>query len=379
MGFGPGANAVPASFSGVGPTDDGRIKPDLVAVGTTNFTIRQALGLTSGSTAYLLAPTASADTQYTGGAIGTSFSAPAVTGALGLVQQRRAQLYPSLPASQAWKGSTLKAIAINTCDDVGTEGPDYRMGYGILNAKKAVLAVNSDHAQGRGSLIKEFSLTVNQSVSWVVQSNGTEPLSVTVPWSDPPGPALTTITAPDPQNAMLVNNIDVKVEYLGTDTITYPPPATPVSTYNPWTLNPDLTTKSATTRGLAATRAVDNRNNVEKVSVAAPAAGRYRVTVTHSGGLSGNPAPSTQIVSAALSGVTAEAARITSLAASPTANQYLINFNADPGAYFTVQTSTDLVTWTDVGSVLAEQMANSVIATASGSDPKRFWRMRRGQ
>ena len=379
LGFGPGANAVPASFSGVGPTDDGRIKPDLVAVGTTNFTIRQALGLTSGSTAYLLAPTASADTQYTGGAIGTSFSAPAVTGALGLVQQRRAQLYPSLPASQAWKGSTLKAIAINTCDDVGTEGPDYRMGYGILNAKKAVLAVNSDHAQGRGSLIKEFSLTVNQSVSWVVQSNGTEPLSVTVPWSDPPGPALTTITAPDPQNAMLVNNIDVKVEYLGTDTITYPPPATPVSTYNPWTLNPDLTTKSATTRGLAATRAVDNRNNVEKVSVAAPAAGRYRVTVTHSGGLSGNPAPSTQIVSAALSGVTAEAARITSLAASPTANQYLINFNADPGAYFTVQTSTDLVTWTDVGSVLAEQMANSVIATASGSDPKRFWRMRRGQ
>lgn len=383
LGFGPNPNAVPAAFSGAGPTDDGRIKPDLVAVGTTNFALRQALGLTptinGQPTAVLTAPNAAADTNYNLLAIGTSFAAPAVTGSLGLVQQRRAQLYPSLPASQAWKGSTLKAIAINTCDDVGTEGPDYRMGYGILNAKNAVLAVNADYAQGRGSLIKEFSLTVNQSVSWVVQSNGTEPLSVTVPWSDPPGPALTTITAPDPQNAMLVNNIDVKVEYLGTDTITYPPPATPVSTYNPWTLNPDLTTKSATTRGLAATRAVDNRNNVEKVSIASPAAGRYRVTVTHSGGLSGNPAPSTQIVSAALSGVTAEAARITSLAASPTANQYLISFNADPGAYFTVQTSTDLVTWTDVGSVLAEQMANSVIATASGSDPKRFWRMRRGQ
>ncbi|OYW76975.1 MAG: hypothetical protein B7Z37_06245, partial [Verrucomicrobia bacterium 12-59-8] len=181
LGFGSGVNAVPATFSGAGPTDDGRIKPDLVAVGTTNFGIRQALGLSSGSTAYLLAPTASADNQYTVAAIGTSFAAPAVTGALGLVQQRRAQLYPTLPAAQAWQGSTLKAIAINTCDDLGAEGPDYQMGYGILNAKKAALAVDADYAAGRGALIKEFSLAVSQSVSWVVQSAGTQPLSVTVP------------------------------------------------------------------------------------------------------------------------------------------------------------------------------------------------------
>ena len=378
LGYGPGANAVPAAFSGAGPTDDGRIKPDLMAVGTTNFGIRQALGLTSGSTAYLLAPTASAGNQYTGGAIGTSFAAPAVTGALGLVQERRAQLYPSLPASQAWHGSTLKAIAINTCDDVGAEGPDYRMGYGILNARRAALAVDADHTNGRGSLIKEFSLAVGVSASWVVQSDGTGPLSVTVPWSDPPGPALTTITAPDPQNAMLVNNIDLKVEYLGTDTQVYPPPA-PVATYYPWTLNPDLTTKSAMTRALAATRAVDNRNNVEKVSIASPAAGRYRITVTHSGGLSGNPAPSTQVVSAALSGVTPELPKIASLDQSPTATEFLLNFTADPGAYFTIEISTDMETWTDVGSVLAEEVSNSVLVTSGTGETRRFRRMRRGQ
>lgn len=382
LGFGPGSNPALASFSGVGPTDDGRIKPDLVAVGTTNFGLRQALGLTptlnGQPTAVLTAPNAAANNGYSLQAIGTSFAAPAVTGGQGLVQQRRAQLYPTLPAAQAWRGSTHKAIAINACDDIGAEGPDYGRGYGMYNARRAVLAVDADHVAGRGSLIKEFSLAVGASASWVVTSNGTEPLSITVPWSDPAGPALTTITAPDPQNPMLVNNIDVKVEYLGTDTTTQPPPA-PITVYLPWTLNPDLTIKSAVTRALAATRAIDNRNNVEKVSIAAPPAGRYRVTVTHSGGLSGNPAPSTQVVSAALSGVTPELPTITSLASSPTATEFILTFTADPGAYFMIQSSPDLVTWTDAGSVLAEAVTNSVIVTSGVGDSKFFWRMRRGQ
>jgi hypothetical protein len=382
LGFGPGSNPALASFSGVGPTDDGRIKPDLVAVGTTNFGLRQTLGLTptinGQPTAVLTAPNAAADSNYSLQAIGTSFAAPAVTGGQGLVQQRRAQLYPTLPAAQAWRGSTHKAIAINSCDDIEVEGPDYGRGYGMYNARRAVLAVDADHAAGRGSLIKEFSLAVGASASWVVTSNGTEPLSITVPWSDPPGPALTTITGPDAQNPMLVNNIDLKVEYLSTDTTTQPPPA-PITVYFPWTLNPDLPTKSAVTRALAAVRAIDNRNNVEKVSIASPSPGRYRLTVTHSGGLSGNPAPSTQVVSAALSGVTPELPRITNLAQSPTATESILTFTADPGAYFTIQSSTDLETWADAGSVLAEEATNSVLVTSTTGETRRFWRMRRGQ
>jgi|GEM_PF-133215 len=382
IGFGPTSVVNASSFSGAGPTDDGRIKPDLVAVGSPSQTIRQPLGLMSGSplAPVITAPNSATNNNYSVGIQGTSFSAPAVTGALGLVMERRAQLYPTLPASQAWRGSTLKAIAINTCDDVGpAEGPDYRLGYGVMNARRAALAVDADFASGRGSLIKEFSLTPSQSVSWVVQSTGTEPLSVTLPWSDVPGPALTSITGPDAQNPMLVNNLDLKVEYLGPDVTTFPAPSVAVSTFLPWTLNPDLTTKSATTRALAAVRGVDNRNNVEKVSIASPAAGRYRITVTHSGGLPGNPAPSTQVVSAALSGVTPELPTITSLAASPTATEFILSFTADPGAFFTIQSSPDLVTWMDEGSVLAETVTNSVIVTSGVGDPKLFWRMRRGQ
>ena len=380
IGYGPTANVVPSSFSGVGPTDDGRIKPDLVAVGSPSQTIRQPLGLMFGtpSAPVILAPSAVGNGNYTPGIRGTSFAAPAVTGALGLVMQRRAQLYPTLPAAQAWQGSTLKAIAINTCDDVGAEGPDYRLGYGVMNARTAVLAVDADYAQGRGSLIKEFTLTPSQTVSWNVISDGSQPLSVTLPWSDVPGPALTTVSGADAQNAMLVNNIDLKVEYFGAATSSTLP-STPLATFLPWTLNPDLTIKSAATRALPAARGVDIRNNVEKVSIASPAAGRYRITVTHSGGLAGNPAPVTQVVSAALSGVTAELPKITQLIPSAAATQFILSFSADPGAYFTIQSSEDLITWTNAGSVLAENVTNSVVVTSTAGNTKRFWRMRRGQ
>jgi hypothetical protein len=125
------------------------------------------------------------------------------------------------------------------------------------------------------------------------------------------------------------------------------------------------------------TRGVDNGNNVERVSIAAPAAGEYRITVTHSGGLAGNPAPSAQPVSVVLGGAVPEPAVITELAKSPTAEEFLLTFQADPGAYFTVEGSTDLINWGEEGSALAEDVSNTVLVTCT--DPYRFWRLRRGQ
>jgi hypothetical protein len=37
------------------------------------------------------------------------------------------------------------------------------------------------------------------------------------------------------------------------------------------------------------------------------------------------------------------------------------------------------MTWTEVGSVLAEDVTNAVVATAGTGETRRFWRMRRGQ
>ncbi len=368
FGYIPGANAVAAPFSGAGPTDDGRIKPDLVAVGLSNATLRAALAPLTGDVPYgLLMAEDDHDYHYTTGRAGTSFAAPAVTGGLGLMQQRYAQLYGTLSVSNSWCNSTLKAIAIDTADDVGAPGPDYRFGYGIFNARSSVLRVNNDYNFGRGSLIKEFTLVPSNSVSWVVVSDGASPLCVTAAWSDPPGPA-TTSTNVDPVTPMLVNNLNLSVQNLDSGT-----------NYFPWILNADLTNKSATVRSNAATRGVDSRNNVEQVSITNPPAGRYLVIVTHSGGLSGNPAPTNQLVSITVGGTFPEMATVTSLAQSPGSNQTLLTFTADPGAYFKVETSTNFTAWTNVGSLLAATVTNSVLVTNAPGEQYRFWRLRRGQ
>ena len=66
---------------------------------------------------------------------------------------------------------------------------------------------------------------------------------------------------------------------------------------------------------------------------------------------------------------------------SPTTNEFLLTFVADPGAYFTILTSTNAATpltnWTSAGSVLAESSTNTVQMTSSAD--VRFWALRRGQ
>jgi len=73
---------------------------------------------------------------------------------------------------------------------------------------------------------------------------------------------------------------------------------------------------------------------VERVSIASPLAGENRITVTHSGGLPGNPPPSPQRVSVVLGGVTPPAPVIIALQRSPRTNEFLLTLVADPGGVF---------------------------------------------
>ena len=366
LGFTSTASFTMAAFSGCGPTDDGRIKPDVVSVGQAAPAVR-GFGI--------VAPVAASDTDYSTGWAGTSFATPSVTGCVGLLLHRRAQLFPALnPLTDAWNGATLKAIVINNADDVLTPGPDYKSGYGVANALKMVRQAELDQQHGRGSHIKELTATVGQTLQWEVDSAGTDPLKWTLTWADKPGqPANSAAT--DLTKAMLVNNLDLKVERMNGSAV--------AQTYLPWVLNPDLTntnvTAQAANRATAATTGTDNRNNVEQVYIAAPTAGRYRITVTHSGAITGGPPASTQTYSIVSTGDTPRAASITSLLRAPAGNQVTLNFAADPGAYFTVQTSTNLSTWTNDGSVYAAAVTNSVTRSASAAEPKRYWRLKRGQ
>lgn len=75
--------------------------------------------------------------------------------------------------------------------------------------------------------------------------------------------AVAAPTGPDPDDAMLVNNVDLTIEFLETG-----------AEFLPWLLDPDLANETAAARSAAATRGTDDRNNVERVTIAAPAAGR---------------------------------------------------------------------------------------------------------
>ena len=113
------------NFSSWGPTDDGRIKPDVVAPGCQSD---EDTGITS---------TVPGDTY--GAMCGTSMAAPVVSGICSLmIQEFRSQTATDpLP-------STLKALLINTAVDLGTLGPDYSYGFGKVNAKGAVDSIIND-------------------------------------------------------------------------------------------------------------------------------------------------------------------------------------------------------------------------------------------
>jgi len=351
-GYASNSTVTVSSFSGCGPTDDGRIKPDVVAVGQADSAVR-SYGIV----------TPNASGGYTTNYSGTSFADPLVSGGLGLCLQRRNQLFPSLdPSLDAWLSSTLKILAIHTADDILNPGPDYLSGWGLFNAASAVAQVELDAQDGRGTHLKELELAVGATNSWLVDLDGA-PFKVTIGWNDPPGVPPASADDPTP---MLVNDLDLWVE---TEDGT--------QVFRPFVLNPDLTNESEIVRNACATTGIDDRNNVEQVLIETPTNGRYRIYIAHTGGTAGGQTPTTQWVSVATSGDMPLPPKITEFEQSPSTNQFLLTFECDPGAHLILETSTNLLNsagWVQEGTLTTESWTNSVLTTASGV---RFWRFRR--
>lgn len=99
-----------ASFSSVGPTVDGRIKPDVMALGVNNYTARPG----SGGAGYLNAN------------VGTSLSCPMVAGVCAMILSANANLTPL----------QVKDILRNTAGS--STSPNNQMGHGVVNAWSAV-------------------------------------------------------------------------------------------------------------------------------------------------------------------------------------------------------------------------------------------------
>jgi len=342
-----------SSFSNCGPTDDGRIKPDVMAVGEADSTVR-SYGIVT--------PISTATDSYTTNYSGTSFSAPSVTGGLGLCEERRVQLFPNLDSeTDDLLNSSLKALAIHTADDIMNPGPDYLTGWGLFNTVSAVNEIELDAHDGRGTHIKELELSVGETNSWIVYLDGSS-FKATLAWSDLPGNPTGIADDPTP---MLVNNLDLWIENEdGTQT------------FLPWVLNPDLQQEREVVRNTPATTGYDDRNNVEQVAIATPTAGYYKICVAHAGGINGQT-PSIQKLSILTSGDTPLQPKIATFEQSPTNGTFLLQVACDPGAHMILESTENLTTgnWQTNGTFLTQSNTNALIVSSSAAS--KFWRVRR--
>lgn len=235
------SSVVMSTFSSWGPTDDGRIKPDLVAAGVNLFSL-------------------SADgTNVYGFLSGTSMATPNVTGSLALLQE----LYGKLHGGKVMKAATLKALAIHNVKEAGLlPGPDYSFGWGLLDVEEAAkLLVKED---GINTMVREEQLHNGSQLEWILQPKANQKITATIVWNDPAAEPVTT--ALDPIQLMLVNDLDIKLI------------AENGQVHYPWLLDPSTPSGQAI-------KGDNYRDNIEKLEFNFPEAKPYRLVVSHKGTL----------------------------------------------------------------------------------------------
>jgi hypothetical protein len=212
------------SSSSCGPVNDGRLKPEISALGVDVYS-------------------STPNNTYTGGYIGTSMATPVVSGVSAQLYERYRQLNANLDPP----ASLLKAVMCNTAKDVGNAGPDYKYGYGILNGLKAVKTLEAN-TYTTGSLSQG-----NMSATPITVPAGATKLKVLLCWTD--AAALANASP------ALVNDLDLLVRNPSNTTVL------------PWILTPS-------SPATVAVRGADHLNNSEQVTIDNPTAGTYNIEVT---------------------------------------------------------------------------------------------------
>ena len=202
-----------------GPTNDGRLKPEVVAYSTQ----------------------------------GSSEAAALVSGVAAVMQQAyRAAHADSLPSA-----ALLRAILFNTAEDVGSAGIDFVSGYGNVNAYRAVQALEEQHYWA-GTVSQDQSATFTLNVP-----EGAQHLKLTLAWLDL---ATQPIAAQSNNTPLLINDLDMVLINAETN-----------QQWLPWTLSAYPHADSLTA---PPQRRVDRLNNQEQISLEAPSPGTYAVQIT---------------------------------------------------------------------------------------------------
>lgn len=159
-----------AVLSSKGPAYDGRVKPELVAYGNDG-----------------------------------SSGAAAITSGTILAMQ---DAYSKSNAGNFPANALMKAVIINSADDVGSKGIDFISGYGCVNAYNAVEdIINGKYFSG--------AVTQNETADFIINAPANvKNLKVTLVWDDLPA-------QPNAETA-LVNDLDLSVEKKSTAQIWLP-------------------------------------------------------------------------------------------------------------------------------------------------------------
>jgi serine protease AprX len=153
-------SSVLASFSSVGPTNDGRIKPDVVAPGVSIY-----VASTAGASAY-------------GHASGTSFSCPLTAGVAALVLSAHPEFTP-IQVRDAIRNTASRA-----------DRPDNFYGWGVVNARDAVVSSglvfsNLPHLY--------YNDLMNIVTTYAASNTGVDNLGIHLPYSLDGGKTFTSL------------------------------------------------------------------------------------------------------------------------------------------------------------------------------------------
>lgn len=256
-GYTQASDVVMTTFSSWGPTDDGRIKPDIVGNGYRLYS-----SISTSNTAY-------------GTYSGTSMATPNVAGSIGLLLEHKENLDGN---SESWTAASMKAIILHTADEAGADpGPDYIFGWGLMNTKSAADLMTEDALQGGNFNLRELSLNDGESYQTTIYADGSNSIKATIVWTDPPGTPATP--ALDPTDLMLVNDLDLRIT------------STSPTVYYPYILDPANPANAATTG--------DNfRDNIEQILINGTTPGAaYTLTVNHKGSLTNGVQAFTLVIS----------------------------------------------------------------------------------